>query len=114
MKSLAKGTSSDCIFKLIKVMINTQQDIFAEALQNTDAIEDIADKLETSKQLFENEENCKGTFLNKGVYDKDEIEDKNYKIPEYVEEQIHSTKVLHKEDLTDETLAKTYTGPRSA
>lgn len=49
MKSLAKGTSSDCIFKLIKVMMNTQQEIFAEALKNTDAIEDIADKLETNK-----------------------------------------------------------------
>lgn len=58
MKSLAKGTSSDCIFKLIKVMMNTQQEIFAEALKNTDAIEDIADKLETNKQLFEAEENC--------------------------------------------------------
>ena len=53
MKSLAKGTNSDCIFKLLKVMINTQQQIYQEATQNTEAIEDIADKLESDKNLFD-------------------------------------------------------------
>ena len=48
MNSLAKGTSSDCIFKLIKVLIDTQQKDFCKAtLGDTTAIEDIADKLET-------------------------------------------------------------------
>ena len=49
MKSLAKGTSSDAIYKLLKVTINTQQRIFAEANMNTEDIEDIAEKLESNK-----------------------------------------------------------------
>lgn len=53
MKSLAKGTSSDAIFKLLKVTINTQQQIFAEANEFTEGIDDIADKLVSNKQLFE-------------------------------------------------------------
>ena len=56
MKSLAKGTSSDAIFKLLKVTINTQQQIFEEANAHTEAIEDIADKLETEQRLFAGEE----------------------------------------------------------
>lgn len=55
MKSLAKGTSSDAIFKLLKVTINTQQQIFEEANAHTEAIEDIADKLETEQRLFAGE-----------------------------------------------------------
>jgi len=55
MKSLAKGNSSDAIFKLLKVIINTQQQIFAEANMNTADIEDIAEKVETNKQLFEDQ-----------------------------------------------------------
>lgn len=53
MKSLATGKNSDCIFKLLKVMINTQQQIYQEATQNTDAIDDITDKLESDKNLFD-------------------------------------------------------------
>jgi hypothetical protein len=53
MKSLAKGTNSDCIFKLLKVMINTQQQIYHEATQNTEAIADISDKLESDLNLFD-------------------------------------------------------------
>jgi len=49
MKSLAEGNSSDSIFKLLKDIINTQQQIFAEANMNT---ADIAEKVETNKQLF--------------------------------------------------------------
>ena len=53
MKSLAKGTSSDCIFKLIKVLIDTQQKDYSRAIMgDTTAIEDIAEKLETNKGLF--------------------------------------------------------------
>lgn len=48
MKSLAKGTSSEAIYKLLKVVIQTQQQIFHEANKNTAGIEDIADKLETN------------------------------------------------------------------
>lgn len=47
MKSLAKGTSSEAIYKLLKVTINTQQQIFEEANKDTSNIEDVADKLET-------------------------------------------------------------------
>lgn len=64
MKSLAKGTSSDCIYKLLKVTINTQQTIFAEAMKHTGAIEDIADKLESNQQLFEEEERKDGVKYN--------------------------------------------------
>ena len=55
MKSLAKGTNSDSIFKLLKVMINTQQQIYAEATKDTSAIRDICDEIETDKQLFGND-----------------------------------------------------------
>jgi hypothetical protein len=56
MESLAKGTNSDCIYKLLKVTINTQQQIFQEAMKDTSAIEDIAEKLESKKSLFSEEE----------------------------------------------------------
>jgi hypothetical protein len=52
MRSLAKGTSSDAIYKLIKVTINIQQEIFAEANMYTQDIEDIAEKIEINKSLF--------------------------------------------------------------
>ena len=43
MKSLAKGTNSDTIFKLIKVMINTQQEDYKVAIQGgTEDILDVA------------------------------------------------------------------------
>ena len=58
MKQLAKGTNSECVFKLLKVVINTQQQIFSEAMKHTDALDDIADKLETDKNVtFDKEEN---------------------------------------------------------
>lgn len=71
MKSLAKGTSSDAIFKLLKVTINTQQQIFAEANEFTEGIEDIADKLETNKQLFE--ENNGVELVNKELEEEEEV-----------------------------------------
>lgn len=44
MKSLAKGNNSDTIFKLLKVLINTQQADFQEALAgDTSQLKDIAD-----------------------------------------------------------------------
>ena len=47
MKSLAKGNNSDTIFKLLKVLINTQQADFYEALAgDTSLLKDIADQLE--------------------------------------------------------------------
>ena len=58
MKQLAKGTNSECVFKLLKVVINTQQQIFCEAMKHTDALDDIADKLETDQGVsFTEEEN---------------------------------------------------------
>ena len=55
MKALAKGTSSDPIFKLLKVTIDTHQTLFAKALINSENIEDIAEKVQTSKKLFADE-----------------------------------------------------------
>lgn len=53
MNSLAKGTSSESIFKLIKVLIDTQQkDFFKATIGDTSAIEDIADKLESPGKMF--------------------------------------------------------------
>ena len=57
MRSLAKGNSSDAIYKLLKVTINIQQEIFAEANMYTQEIEDIAEMIETNKSLFADEEN---------------------------------------------------------
>ena len=56
MKELAKGISSDCIYKLLKVTIDTQQQIYLEARENMDEIDDIADKIETDRALFADEE----------------------------------------------------------
>ena len=74
MKSLSKGSSSDAIFKLLKVTINTQQQIFAEALKDTTNIEDIATILQTDKKLFADEEEEKGVEIN-GPMDKEDDED---------------------------------------
>ena len=52
MNALAKGKSSDSIVKLLKVMISTQQEIFAEAIQDTSGIKDITDEIETDRSLF--------------------------------------------------------------
>jgi hypothetical protein len=64
MKSLAKGNSSEAIFKLLKVTINTQQTIFEQALEGTINIDDIADKIETDKKLFAEEEEDNGVTFN--------------------------------------------------
>lgn len=53
MKTLAKGTNSDCIYKLIKVLLNTQQTDYDPAVQgDTSALHDIADELDVNKPLF--------------------------------------------------------------
>lgn len=52
MNALAKGKSSDSIVKLLKVMISTQQEIFAEAIKDTSGIKDITDEIETDRSLF--------------------------------------------------------------
>lgn len=57
MKSLAKGQSSDAIFKLIKVLISTQQQDYQEAIGgDTNVLADIADDLQTDQQLFSSSE----------------------------------------------------------
>ena len=57
MKSLAKGQSSEAIFRLIKVLINAQQQDFERAVAgDTTAIEDIADKLESKMNMYESYE----------------------------------------------------------
>ena len=56
MKTLAEGKSPDAIYKLLKVTINAHQEMFKSTLEFTDSIGDIADKLETKKQLFATDE----------------------------------------------------------
>lgn len=55
MKSLAKGNDPAFIFKLIRVLISTQQEDYYEAVQgDTSAIKDIADQVETKMSLYGN------------------------------------------------------------
>jgi hypothetical protein len=76
MKSLAIGKNSDAIFTLIKVLINTQQEDYALALQgDTSGIHDICSELETDRQLFGEEDLKKGSngiVYNKGFDSADE------------------------------------------
>lgn len=67
MKSLAMGKNSDAIFTLIKVLINTQQEDYAMALQgDTAGIQDVCSQIETDRQLFGDDEIKNGTVYNKG------------------------------------------------
>ena len=64
MKYLAKGTNSDAIFKLIKVLINIQQqDYFAAVGGDTASLNDIADEIETKQTLFKEDELKVGNIL---------------------------------------------------
>lgn len=117
MKSLAKGNNSEAVFKLIKVLINTQQQCYEEAVQgDTTAIEDIADKLETNLELF-NEEDKQNNYTDLQQNDEEDSQQSPYKngdvvfkkqIPAYVEEQISSKSSPPKES------PDKYTGHRSA
>ena len=53
MKSLSKGTDSEAIFRLIKVLIQTQQACYAEAIEDTEVIEDIAEKVEGDNAILD-------------------------------------------------------------
>ena len=53
MKLLAKGNSDECIYNLLRDLINTQQGMFAEAMKNSDMLEDIADTVETKNSIFD-------------------------------------------------------------
>ncbi len=54
MDKLAKGTYPAAVFKLIKVLINTQQADFAEAVMaDTRVLDDVVDQLETDQPLFQ-------------------------------------------------------------
>lgn len=67
MKSLAAGKNSDTIFKLIKVLINTQQEDFKVAIQgDTGIIQDVCSQIETDRELFAAQEVANGTVYNKG------------------------------------------------
>ena len=53
MKGLAKGTNGTFIFKLIKVLLSTQQEDYAEAVRaDTSNIMDITDQVETERSLY--------------------------------------------------------------
>ena len=79
MKSLATGKNSDAIFTLIKVLINTQQDDYAMALQgDTSNIHDICSEVATDRELFNDDELKNGTFYNKGFESPDE--DTNHRL----------------------------------
>ena len=76
MKSLAKGNNSDTIFKLLKVLINTQQADFYEALAgDTSLLKDIADQLEVESPLFGEDESRQGVVYNKGFPDNENEKD---------------------------------------
>lgn len=73
--SLAKGTNSDTIFKLIKVMMNTQQEDYKIAIQgDTGDINDVCSQIETDRALFGGKEANVGTSYNKGFESPDEDE----------------------------------------
>lgn len=75
MTSLAKGTNSDTIFKLIKVMINTQQEDYKIAIQgDTGDIQDVCSQIETDRALFGQKESNVGTSYNQGFDSPDEDE----------------------------------------
>ena len=81
MKSLAKGTSSDSIFKLIKALIDSHQKDYSKVIMgDTTTIEDIAEKLEeTDREIESPGAGYKGEIVaeNRGG---------SYRIPEYVED----------------------------
>lgn len=61
MKGLAKGTNSKFIFKLIKVLLSTQQQDYAEAVRgDTSNIMDITDQIETDRSLYAQSETKAG------------------------------------------------------
>ena len=61
MKGLAKGTNSKFIFKLIKVLLSTQQQDYAEAVRgDTSNIMDITDQIETDRSLYAQSETMAG------------------------------------------------------
>lgn len=129
MKSLAKGNST-AVFKLIKVLINTQQNDYEEAIggDTTDLL-DVASQLETDRSLFG--ENDKllltgGRDLdldltrnedNKWDVDvtsvREDVQGKKYRlgVPGYVNEQIHGGNKTNKEQMEEITK---FTGSRSA
>lgn len=68
MKSLAKGTSSDAIFKLIKVLISTQQEDYKVAVQgDTRGLNDVCSQISTERDLFGEQDFKDGTVYNKGL-----------------------------------------------
>ena len=82
MKTLARGTNSDAIFKLIKVLINMQQEDYRVALQgDTREINDVCSQISTNRELFGQEEIANGTIYNRGLdsspHDDQNDEDKN-------------------------------------
>ena len=126
MKTLAKGTNSDCIFKLIKVLLNTQQTDYDPAVQgDTSALHDIADELDVEKPLFSSEEalrfNKRATGpANPGEVSEDEIqfyksanlpkvEGNKLVMPSYVTKEMkHGLQKVRDADY------RCYTGSRSA
>jgi hypothetical protein len=63
MKSLAKGKTSDSIFKLISVLITTQQNDYASVnATNTNTITDIADQLEGNATLDQSHFTARNEF----------------------------------------------------
>ena len=61
MNGLAKGRNSTFIFKLLKVLISTQQEDYAEAVKaDTTNIMDITDQVETEQSLYGQSESKSG------------------------------------------------------
>jgi len=126
MKTLAKGNNSNAIFKLIKVLINTQQNDFEEAIggDTTDLL-DVASQLETDRSLFgENDKlmlsagrdqdlSMTKNDENKWEVDvtsvREDVQGRKYRlgVPGYVNEQIHGGNTRNKEEMDEITK---YTG----
>ena len=70
VKTLAKGTNSDAIFKLIKVLINMQQEDYKLALQgDTNEINDVCSQIETDRALYgaaESKDGLNGKYDDEG------------------------------------------------
>ena len=110
MKMLAKGTSADCVLKVIKLLLDAQQTDFMSAVQNdTEMLHDIADELDIDKSSLSSNRYaewavCKSKFdpflehynefNRKGKLPKTQITKDNMEkaIPEYVEQEIRQAR----------------------
>ena len=76
---------------MIKVLINTQQKQYEDALGDTTAIEDIADTLEGEKPLYDDQENNNQRQQTEDI--KDELDTWKEELKRY-KQQVHENDIL--------------------